>query len=158
MAGIAATPGFNTALPPAPSMAARQAALGRSEAEGQRQRAAHTIGESTAAAAAAAESAAMPAGWKPSRYFEVWKKEATKTAGFDVYWSSMGHYRIITPDIRKRIVDTILRTTIMTAYESDDFYEGVLASHNDYGAMQAYAAAFVDAFWGYFWADRLGAA
>ena len=70
----------------------------------------------------------------------------------------MGHYRIITPDIRKRIVDTILRTTIITAYDSDDFYEGVLASHNDYEAMQAYAAAYVDAFWEYFWADRLGAA
>lgn len=45
-------------------------------------------------------------------------------------------------------VDSILRTTIASkAYDSDDFYEGVRASHNDYGTMQAYATAFVDAFW-----------
>ena len=132
-------------------MATRQAVLGRSKAAGQRQRAAHTIDESTAAAAAAADAAAMPAGWAPSRFFGTWKKEVCKTAGFDVYWSSMGHYRVITPEIRGRIVDTILRTTIMEGYKSDDFYEGVLASHGDYAAMQAYAAAFVDAFWKYFW-------
>ena len=135
-------------------MAARQAVLGRSKAVGQRQRAAHTIDESTVAAAAAAGAAPMPAGWAPSRFFGAWKKEVARTAGFDVYWSSMGHYRVITPEIRGRIVDTILRTTIMAGYKSDDFYEGVLASHDDYAAMQAYAAAFVDAFWGYFWEGR----
>ena len=71
----------------------------------------------------------------------------------------MGHYEILTPKAKKRIVGTILRTTIASeAYDSDDFYEGVIASHNDYEAMQAYAAAYVDAFWEYFWADRLGAA
>ena len=135
-------------------MAARQAVLGRGKAAGQRQRAAHTIDESTVAAAAAAEAAPMPSGWTPSRFFGAWKKEVAKTAGFDVYWSSMGHYRVITPEIRGRIVDTILRTTIMEGYNSDDFYEGVLASHDDYDAMQAYAAAFVDAFWCDFWAGH----
>lgn len=71
----------------------------------------------------------------------------------------MGHYRVLAPDDRQHVIDSILRTTIASkAYDSDDFYEGVIASHNDYGAMQAYAAAFVDAFWEYFWADRLGAA
>ena len=138
-------------------MAARQAVLGRSKAGGTRQRAAHTIDESTAAAAAAAEAAAMPEGWKPTRFFGTWKKEVAKTAGFDVYWSSMGHYRVITPEIRGRIVDTILRTTIMEGYKSDDFYEGVLASHDDYEAMQAYVAAFVDAFWDDFWAGHRNA-
>ncbi len=133
-------------------MAARQAVLDRSKATGQRQRAAHTIGESAVAAAAAAESAAMPAGWRPSRFFGAWKREVDKTAGFDVYWSTMGHYEILTPKAKKRIVGTILRTTIASeAYDSDDFYEGVIASHNDYEAMQAYAAAYVDAFWQYYW-------
>ena len=128
MAGIAATPGFNTALPPAPLMAARQATLGRSEAAGQRQRAAHTIGESTAAATAAAESAAMPAGWEPSRFFEEWKGEIAKRSGTMVYWSTMGHYEALTPKARMRVIKTILRITIASnAYESDDFYEGVLA-------------------------------
>ena len=71
----------------------------------------------------------------------------------------MGHYEALTPKARMRVIKTILRITIASeAYDSDDFYEGVLASHNDYGAMQAYVAAFVDAFWGDYWADRLGAA
>ena len=39
----------------------------------------------------------------------------------------------------------------MEGYRSGDFYEGVLASHRDYAAMQAYAAALVGAFWDGFW-------
>ena len=136
-------------------MAARQAVLGGSKTEGTRHRAAHTIAESAGAAAAAAEAATMPAGWRPSRFFGAWKKEVDETAGFEVYWSSMGHYRALTPKVKKKIIKTILRITIASgAYDSDDFYEGVIASHNDYEAMQAYAAAFVDAFWDDFWAGH----
>lgn len=141
-------------------MAARQAVLGRSKAVGQRQRAAHTIDESTVAAAAAAGAAPMPAGWMPSRFFGAWKKEVAKRSGFELFWSHMGYYKGFTPDARKRAIDSVLRATTTPAYKSDDFYEGVIASHNDYAAMQAYAAAFVDAFWDDFWKghvdDRTG--
>ena len=136
-------------------MAARQAVLGRSKAGRKRRRATPTVAESTAVAVAAADAAAMPAGWKPSRFFGAWKKEVAETAGFKLYWLSMGHYMILTPVDRKYVIDKILRITIASgAYESDDFYEGVIASHNDYEAMQAYVAAFVDAFWDDFWAGH----
>ena len=138
---------FNTAPLNPPSMAARQAVLGRGRAGGGGRRAARTVAESTAAAVAAP----MPPGWTPSRFFGTWKKEVAETAGFKLYWLNMGYYMILAPDDRKRVIDRILRTTIMDGYESDDFYEGVLASHGDYAAMQAYAAAFVDAFWADFW-------
>ena len=147
---------FNTAPSSPPAMAARQAVLGRSNAGRKRQRAAPTVAESTAVAVAAADAAAMPAGWAPSRFFGAWKKEVAETAGFKLYWLNMGYYMILTSDDRKRVIDRILRTTIMEGYKSDDFYEGVLASHDDYAAMQAYAAAFVDAFWCDFWAGRGG--
>ena len=154
-ATVALNAAFNTSALPAPAMATTQLALGRRGATGQRQRAAHTIGESSVVAAAVAEAATMPAGWKPSRFFGAWKMEVNKKAGFDVYWSTMGHYEILTPKAKGRIIKTILRTTIASkAYDSDDFYEGVLASHDDYEAMQAYAAAFVDAFWQYYWTGR----
>ena len=143
---------LNTDPPALAAMAVTQVAVERKKGGQKRRRVVHTIAESTAVAAAAAESAAMPAGWGPSRFFEAWKKVAAKTAGSEVYWYTMGHYVTLTPDARGQVVDTVLRTTIMRAYKSDDFYEGVLASHNDYEAMQAYAAAFVDAFWGDFWA------
>ena len=143
---------FNTAPPALPAMAARQAVLGRSKAAGQRRRAAHTIAESSVVAVAAAEATAMPAGWAPSRFFGAWKKEVAKRSGFELFWSHMGYYKGFTPDARKRAIDSVLRATTTPAYKSDDFYEGVIASHNDYAAMQAYAAAFVDAFWDDFWA------
>ena len=132
-------------------MAAQQAAIGGKQGGAQERRVAHTIGESMAAAAAVAEAAAMPAGWRPSRFFGAWKKVAARAAGSEVYWFTLGHYKILTPDARERIVDGILRTSIMRGYRSDDFYEGVLASHGDYAAMQAYAAALVGAFWDDFW-------
>ena len=135
-------------------MAARQSVLDRDEAARQERRAIHTIAESAAVAAAAAESAAMPAGWKPSRFFGAWKKEVAKRSGFELFWDNMGYYMGFTPDARKEAIDSVLRTTIMRGYKSDDFYEGVLASHNDYKALQAHAAVFVDAFWKDFWADH----
>ena len=49
-------------------------------------------------------------------------------------------------------IDSVLRTTVMLVYKSDDFYEGVCASHNDHDAMRAYAEAFLDAFWESLWA------
>lgn len=94
----------------------------------------------------------MPPGWAPGRLFGGWKKVAAKAAGFEAYWSTMGHYETLTPETGERIVDTILRATIMEGCESDDFYMGVLESHGDYADMQAYAAASVGAFWAYFWA------
>ena len=133
-------------------MTSRQVAIGRNSGGAEERRAAHTVAESAATAAAAAESAAMPAGWKPSRFFGAWKKVAAKAAGSEIYWFTLGHYEALTPRTRDRIVDTVLRVTIMEGYRSDDFYEGVLASHDDYAAMQAYVAAFVGAFWETFWA------
>ena len=75
-------------------MAARQAVLGRSKAGRKRRRAAPTVSESTSVAVAAADAAAMPAGWTPSRFFGAWKKEVAETAGYKLYWLSMGHYMI----------------------------------------------------------------
>ena len=132
-------------------MAARQAAIGVKQGGAQERRVAHTVAESAAAAMAAAEAAEMPAGWRPSRFFGAWKKLAARAAGSEAYWFTLGHYIVLTPDTREQIVDAILRTTTMRGYRSDDFYEGVLASHGDYAAMQAYAAALVDAFWDDFW-------
>lgn len=151
---VAALIAFNAPHAVRATMAARQSVLGGSKAAGQGRRATHTIAESAAVAAAAAESAAMPAGWKPSRFFGAWKKEVAKRSGFGLFWDNMGYYRGFTPDARKEAIDSVLRTTIMRGYKSDDFYEGVLASHNDYEAMQSHAAAFVDAFWKDFWADH----
>ena len=140
-------------------MDARQAVPGGSGEAAKGRRTLPIVAESAAAAAAAAESAAMPAGWEPSRFFEAWKREVADMAGYKLCWLNMGHYRVLAPDDRQHVIDRILRTTIASkAYDSDDFCEGVIASHNDYEAMQAYAAAFVDAFWADFWADRLGAA
>ena len=96
----------------------------------------------------------MPEGWKPSRFFGAWKKKVAKRSGFELFWDNMGHYMGFTPGARKEAIDSVLRTTIMRGYKSDDFYEGVLASHNDYKAMQAHAAVFVDAFWKDFGADH----
>ena len=83
------------------------------------------VAGSTAAAAAAAEAATVPPGWTPSRFFGGWKKVAAKAAGFEAYWRTMGNYETPTPETRERIVDAILRTTIVEGYESGDFYEGV---------------------------------
>ena len=153
-AGVALSVALNTSPSALPAMAARQAVLGKYQTGGKRRRVHHTLAESAKAAAAAAAAAPMPAGWTPSRFFGAWRKEVDETAGFEVYWSSMGHYRALTPKVKKKIIKTILRITIASeAYDSDDFYEGVLASHNDYEAMQAYTAAFVDAFWKCFWTD-----
>ena len=136
-------------------MAARQAVLGRSARERKERRGVPTIADSAMVGVAAADAAAMPTDWKPSRFFEAWKKEVGKTAGFDLFWNNMGYYKGLTTESRKEAIDSILRTTIMSkAYNSDDFYEGVLASHNDYDAMQAYVAAFVDAFWKDFWTEH----
>ena len=133
-------------------MASQQAAI-EGKVEGQKERrVVHTVAESTAAGTAAADAAAMPAGWRPTQFFGKWKKLAAEEAEFEVRRFTMGRYQVLTPDIRKRIVDMIIRTTIMKGYACDDFYKGVLASHNDYEAMQAYVGAFVDAFWAYFWA------
>ena len=134
-------------------MAARQAVLGRHDAGKKKRRALPTVEESTAVSVAAADAAAMPAGWKPSRFFEAWKKKVAETAGGQICWFTMGHYMILTPDDRRYIIDKISRITIASGvYRTDDFYEGVYASHNDYGAMQLYLAVFVDTFWKDFWA------
>ena len=134
-------------------MAARQAVLGRHDAGKKKQRARPTVEESMAVSVAAANAAAMPAGWKPSRFFEAWKKKAAETAGNEICWFTMGHYMILTPNKKKYLINKISRITIASdAYDSDDFYEGVHASHNDYDAIQLYLAAFVDAFWKDFWA------
>ena len=133
-------------------MTAQQAAIG-GKGEGEKERRVdHTIAESTAAGTAAADAAAMPAGWRPTRFFGKWKKLAARAAGFEVHWFTMGYYEVLTPDTREQIVDMVIRTTMMEGYACDDFYKGVLASHNDHEAMQAYVGAFVDAFWADFWA------
>ena len=133
-------------------MAARQDAIGGKTGGAKERRIVHTIAESAAAGTAAAEAAAMPAGWKPSRFFGAWKKMAAKTTGLEIYWFTLGHCKALAPDAREQIVDSVLRITTADGCRPDDFYEGVLASHDDYAAMQAFAAALVDAFWGDFWA------
>ena len=153
-AGVAPIAALNAAPNDPAAMAARRAVLGRKKAGTRARRAHPTVAESAVVGIAAADAAAMPAGWTPSRFFGAWKKEVAKTAGFDLVWSDMGHYAGFTPESLEEAVDSVLRTTIASkAYDSDDFYEGVLASHNDYDAMQAYAAAFVDAFWRDFWTE-----
>lgn len=83
------------------------------------------VAGSTAAVAAAAKAAPVPPGWTTGRLFGGWTKVAAKAADFEAYWSTMGHYETLTPETRERIVDAILRTTIVEGYESGDFYEGV---------------------------------
>ena len=138
-------------------MAAPLAALGGDGSGRAGRRAAHTVAESAVVGIAAAEAAAMPDDWTPTRFFGAWKNEVAKRSGFELFWDNTGHCEGFTPEARREAIDSILRTTIMRGYKSDDFYEGVLALHNDYAAMQAYAAAFVDAFWGDFWAGRRNA-
>ena len=132
-------------------MAARQEVLGKKKAGNKARRADPTVAESAVVGIAAADAAAMPAGWKPSRFFGAWKKEVAETAGMNLVWSNMGHYAGFTPDSLVEAVESILRTTVMRAYKSDDIHEVILASDNDGGAMRAYATAFVDAFWRDFW-------
>ena len=134
-------------------MAARQAVLSRKEGEKKRRRAYPTVAESAVVGIAAADAAAMPAGWKPSRFFGAWKKEVGKTAGMNLVWSNMGHYAGFTPDSLVEAVDLILRITVIRTYKSDDMHEVILASDNDGSAMRAYATAFVDAFWRDFWTE-----
>ena len=135
-------------------MAAPLAALGGDGSGKAGRRAPHSVAESAVVGIAAAEAAAMPEDWKPTRFFGAWKNEVVKRSGFELFWDNMGNCEGFTPEARREAIDSILRTTIMRGYKSDYFYEGVIASHNDYAAMQAYAAAFVDAFWGDFWAGR----
>ena len=135
-------------------MADRRAAHGRGREGRKGRRASPTVAESAAVAVAAAESAAMPAGCMPSRFFASWKGEVAKRSGFELFWDNMGYYEGFTPDALKEAIDSILRTSMVRGYRTDDFYEGALASHGDYAAMQAYAAACVDAFWDDFWAGH----
>ena len=134
-------------------MAAGRAVLYRKKAGTRARRAHPTVAESAAVGIAAADAAAMPAGWTPSRFFGAWKKEVAKTAGFDLVWSNMGHYAGFTPESLEEAVDSVLRTTVLRAYKSGDINEMIRASDNDECAMQSYTTAFVDAFWRDFWTE-----
>lgn len=87
------------------------------------------------------------------------EKSGCRYGGLQALLAQHGALQDLAPDDRQHVIDSILRTTIASnARDSDGFYEGAIAPRNDYGDVQAYAAAYVDAFWEDFWADRLGAA
>ena len=111
-AGVAPAAALNAAPNDPAAMAARQAVLGRKKVGTRARRAHPTVAESAAVAMAAADAAAMPAGWTPSRFFGAWKKEVAKTSGFDLVWSNMGHYAGFTPESLEEAVDSVLRTTV----------------------------------------------
>ena len=132
-------------------MADKQAVLSRKKGEKKRRRAYPTVAESAVVGIAAADAAAMPEGWTPSRFFGAWKKEVGKTAGMNLVWGNMEHYAGFTPDSLVEAVDLILRTTVIRTYKPDDIHGVILASDNDSGAMRAHATALVDASWRDFW-------
>ena len=61
----------------------------------------------------------------------------------------------MTPDVKKRAVDLVLRGTMPVAYRSADHQEALDAMDNDIDALRKYADRFVDTFWKEYWADFL---
>ena len=93
-------------------------------------------------------------GWTPSRFFDEWTDRVDKVKGRLVL-QFMHHCRGMTPDVKKRAVDFVLRGTMPVAYRSVDHQEALDAMDNDIDALREYADRFVDVFWKEYWADFL---
>ena len=98
-------------------------------------------------------------GWKPSMYFEEWKKAVGRTRG----GLAMDYVQFcggMPPDARKQAIESILRQTMPRVYRSDDDDAARDAMYNDLYAMWEYATRFFDDFWkefcAQFWRDAVG--
>ena len=85
-------------------------------------------------------------GWKPSRYFEEWKKEVGETRGY-LAMTYMQFCDGLPPDARKQAIESILRQTMPCVYKSIPNNAAFAAMDNDIYAMWEYATRFFDEFW-----------
>ena len=92
--------------------------------------------------------------WKPSRFFDAWKKSLVTMEG-GLVLQYLQYCRGMPPDVKKRAVDYILRGTMPDVYQSADRDEAFDAMDNDIDAMREHAARFLDKFWKERWADFL---
>lgn len=84
--------------------------------------------------------------WKPSRYFEEWKKAVGQTRG-DLAMAYVQFCGGMPPDARKRAITSILRQTMPRVYKSVPNSAAFDAMDNDLYAMWEYATKFFDEFW-----------
>ena len=97
------------------------------------------------------EASTMPAsGWKPSRFFDAWKKKVEVAKGA-VLLQYMHYYRGMPANIRQEAIDFILRGTMPRVYQSDNTQEAFDAMDNDIDAMREYVARFLDELWAEYW-------
>ena len=98
-------------------------------------------------------------GWKPSAYFEEWKKAVGRTKG-NLAWEYMQFCAGMPPNVRKHAIESILRRTMPRAYRSGDGSTAPDAMRNDLYAMWEYATRFFDGFWeefcARFWRSAVG--
>ena len=98
-------------------------------------------------------------GWKPSRYFEEWKKAVSQTRG-DLAMTYVQFCGGMPLDARKRAITSILRQTMPRVYRSTPNNAAFDAMDNDLYAMWEYATTFFDDFWrefcDQFWQNRTG--
>ena len=98
-------------------------------------------------------------GWKPSAYFEEWKKAVGRTKG-NLAWEYMQFCAGMPPNVRKHAIESILRRTMPRAYRSGDGSTAPDAMRNDLYAMWEYATRFFDGFWeefcAQFWRGAVG--
>ena len=107
-----------------------------------------------------APASVMPVpGWKPSMYFEKWKKAVGRTRGN----LAMEYVQFCTgmpPNVRRHAIESILRRTMPRAYRSSDGNVAPDAMGNDLYAMWEYATRFFDEFWAEFcarfWKNAVG--
>ena len=92
--------------------------------------------------------------WKPSRFFDAWKKKVP-TIKEGLVMQYMHYCRGMPADIRRDAIDCILRATMPRVYKSDDNSEAFDAMDNDIDAMREYATRFLDEFWAEYWRDFL---
>ena len=98
-------------------------------------------------------------GWKPSAYFEEWKKEVGRTKG-NLAWQYMQFCGGMPPSARKHAIESIMRQTMPHTYRYSDGHTVFDAVDNDLYAMWEYATRFFDEFWkefcAQFWRGKVG--
>ena len=98
-------------------------------------------------------------GWKPSAYFEEWKKEVGRTKD-NLAWEYMQYCGGMPPSARKHAIESIMRQTMPHTYRYSDGHTVFDAVDNDLYAMWEYATRFFDEFWkefcAQFWRGKVG--
>lgn len=104
-------------------------------------------------------SVAPVPGWKPSAYFEEWKKEVGRTKD-NLALDYIQYCGGMPASARKHAIESILRQTMPYTYRSSDGGTALDAMDNDLYAMWEYATRFFDEFWegfcAQFWRGTVG--